>query len=290
MYQKYQGELLLLAVTVLAAFGWLASKAAIAELPAAAFLAIRFLTAVLLFLPFAYGELRRLAWQDWARAVAVGLAFASNVFLWIQAITHSQYFGEGAFLMSLSMLLAPLLSWLLFGNRPARIFWVSLAMAVAGLYCLNMGKPLAQFSLASALYAGASVSAALYFVLNHQFTKNLPTLALASIQLLTAGVVCLGYSLLFETWQANVSAKTWLWVAISILFITNLRYFLQNLGQKRCAIGNAALIMILEPVWTVVLSVVWLGETLTWQKFLGGGLIVLALAVYRLPLQWLQRR
>lgn len=290
MFQKYQGELLLLAVTVLAAFGWFASKFAIAELPSAAFLAIRFLVAVLLFLPFAYRELRRLTWQEWARAVAVGLAFSANIFLWIQAITHSQYFGEGAFLMSLSMLLAPLLSWVLFANRPARMFWVSLTMAVAGLYCLNAGKPLAQFSLASGLYAASSLAGALFFVLNNQFAKNLPTLALASIQLATAGLVCLVYSVFFETWNPNVSMQTWLWVAVSIVLITNFRYFLQTLGQKRCAIGNAALIMILEPVWTLVLSVVLLGEALTWQKMLGGGLILLALVAYRLPLQWLQRR
>lgn len=282
---KYQGEIALFLVTLLAAFGWFASKFAIAELPSAGFLAIRFCVAAALFLPFSYRAIRGLNRTQWRHALAVGGAFSANIFLWIQAITHSQYFGEGAFLMSLSLLIAPLLSWLLFRNRPIPMFWISLALAILGVYALNAGKPLAQFSFSGGLFAASSLMGALFFVLNNQYAKNVPTLALATVQLACAGVVCGAYSLLFETWQGGVSWQTWAWVATSILLVTNFRYYLQTWGQKLCPIGNAAMIMILEPVWTVLLSVWWLNEPLTWQKMLGGSLILLALVVYRLPLK-----
>lgn len=287
---KYQGEIMLFFVSLLAAFGWFATKFAIAELPPAGFLGIRFLAAALLFLPFSFGQLRALHAAQFGHAIAVGGAFSANIFLWIQAVSHSTQFGEGAFLMSMSMLFAPLLSWLIFGNRPLRAFWLSLAVAVMGLAFLNAGRPLAQFSFSSMLYAGSSVAGALFFVLNNQYAKNLPTMALATLQLATAGVICMLYSLVMETWPVSVSAQAWTWVAISVIFVTNFRYFLQTWGQKLCPIGNAAIIMVLEPVWTLLLSVLLLGEVMTWQKMTGGSLIVLALIVYRLPLQFLGNR
>ncbi|XXQ68379.1 DMT family transporter [Neisseriaceae bacterium B1] len=284
--QKYQGEIMLFFVSLLAAFGWFASKYAIAELPPSGFLGIRFLAASILFLPFSYRQLRQLTRAQFIRAIAVGSAFSANIFLWVQAVSHSTQFGEGAFLMSMSMLFAPLLSWLVFRNRPMRSFWLSLMVAIAGLVFLNAGRPLAQFSLSSFLYAGASLAGALFFVLNNQYAKDLPTLALATLQLATAGVVCAVYSGVFETWQNSVSLHTWAWVAISVILVTNFRYFLQTWGQKLCPIGNAAIIMVLEPVWTLLLSVLLFGEIMTWQKMTGGCLILLALILYRLPLQF----
>ncbi len=288
--RRYLGEILLFMVSLLAAFGWFASKYAIAELPPAGFLAVRFLAAAVLFLPFSWRQLCQLTRQQWHRAIGVGCAFSANIFLWVQAISHSTQFGEGAFLMSMSMLLAPLLSWLLFHNRPARMFWLSLCVAIAGLALLNAGRPLAQFSFNSMLYAASSLAGALFFVLNNQYAKHLPTLALATVQLATAGVICALYSAVLETWSTTISMHAWTWVVISVLLVTNFRYFLQTWGQKLCPIGNAALIMVLEPVWTLMLSVLLLGEMMTWQKITGGSLILLALVLYRLPLQWLGKR
>lgn len=287
---RYAGEWALLAVTVLASGGWLVSKFAVEELPGGLFLAIRFLAAALLFLPFSWSQLAGLNRGQWLRAAAVGLAFFANIMLWMLGVVHSRHLGEGAFLMSLTMLLAPLLAWPLFSIRPLRVFWLSLALAGAGLYCLNDGRPLAQLSFGSILFAAAALAGALFFVLNNQFAKNLPTLALATVQTAVAGLCCGGYALLFESWPQQVSLATWGWVALSVTLITNVRYFLQTYGQKNCAIGTAALIMILEPLWTLLLSIVFLHEALTWPKLLGGLLILAALAAYRLPLRYLGKR
>ncbi|MCG7657653.1 DMT family transporter [Wielerella bovis] len=287
---KYRGELMLFTVTLFAAAGWFVSKASLKELPPAGFLGIRFVGASLLFLPFALPKIRQLQRAQIFRAAAVGAAFTTNIFLWIQGVAHSQHFGEGAFLLSLSMLLAPLLSWLLFRHTPSRMLWISLAIAASGLYLLNSGRPLWHMSLGSLLFGAASIASALFFVLNNQFSKNMPALPLTTIQLGTAGLVCSIYSIGFETWHFPLSAASYGWLFIAILFITNARFLLQTHAQKLCPIGNGALIMVLEPVWTFVFSVILLGETLTWQKTLGGSLIIFGLLVYRLPLQWIGKR
>ncbi len=282
--QKYRGELILLVVTILAASGWLFSKYSLQELPPAGFISVRFLAAALLFLPFAYPQLRRLSREQFKSAVTVGSAFSLNLFLWVQGMSYSENMGEGAFIVSLSMLLAPLVSWLIFCHRPQRMFWFCLPLAACGLFLLASDSGLA-LSLGNALFLLSSLAAATSFVLNNQFSKFVPALPLTTIQLTMVGLFCGLFSLGFETWPQTVSIATWSWVAASVLIATGFRFLLQAIGQRHSQITNAAIIMILEPVWTLMLSVVLLSEIITWQKALGCILILTALFVYRLQPQ-----
>lgn len=76
---QYKGEIALFIGTILAAAGWFFSKFAITELPPVAFIAIRFLTAGLIFLPFAYKAIFRISLKQMGMASAVGLFFALNL-------------------------------------------------------------------------------------------------------------------------------------------------------------------------------------------------------------------
>ncbi|MDU8924191.1 DMT family transporter [Pasteurellaceae bacterium LIM206] len=86
-----------------------------------------------------------------------------------------------------------------------------------------------------------------------------------------------------EDWSQPIPTESYGWLAASVLIATSLRFLLQTIGQKLCSISNAALIMLLEPVWTLILSAVLFSEVLSWQKLSGCGLILLALIIYRLP-------
>jgi len=56
---------------------------------------------------------------------------------------------------------------------------------------------------------------------------------------------------------------------------------LQTAGQKNTTTANAAIIMILEPVWTVILSMVWYNEILGLTQVIGCGFILFSLLIYR---------
>ncbi|TNH08470.1 DMT family transporter [Testudinibacter sp. TR-2022] len=281
--QQYFGQILIFIVTLIGASGWFLSKNTIAEMPSVGFMGLRFLLAAFIFLPFAYRSLYRLTKTQILNASAVGITLALNLFLWVQGITYSDDLGEGAFLVSLSMLIAPLISWLIFKHRPLPVFWLSMPIALVGLYLLAIGRyGELRFSSGSILFLLSSLSAALYFVLNHQYAKNIPSVALIVIQFSMVGILCGGYSLTFEVWQTNISSQTWLWFVASVLIASNLRYFVQTLGQKHCNITTAAIIMVLEPVWTLILSVWIMNEPMTILKLLGCLLILCALLSYRL--------
>ncbi|PJG84838.1 DMT family transporter [Conservatibacter flavescens] len=285
MINKYLGSTFIFLVTLIGAFGWFMSKHAITELPSAGFMGMRFLLATLIFLPFAYPQLKQLNRPQFLRASAVGFSLVFNLFLWVMGITYSNSFGEGAFLMSLSMLIAPILSFILFKHPLARVFWFSMPIAILGLYLLATARTThgaLNFSFGSLLFLLSSLTAALYFVLNNQFAKHIPYMPLITIQFAIVGFCCTGYSLLFETWQSSISTETWAWLLASTLIATNLRYFLQTIGQKHSQIATASIMMMLEPVWTLILSIWLLDEFITLQKAVGCFLILSAILVYRL--------
>ncbi|HBO37984.1 MAG TPA: EamA family transporter [Pasteurellaceae bacterium] len=282
MLKKYFGEIMLFIVTLIGASGWFLSKYSMQELPPMGFLGLRFSLAFILFLPLSYSQLRSLDKLQLVRAGTVGVAYTVNIVLWLLGLINSVHLGEGAFLVSLAMLIAPLLSWVLFKHKPQKLFWISLPIAVAGLYLLSTEKSAFHFSLGNFIFLCSSLFAALYFVLNSHFARNIPVLSLTTIQLGVVGVCCGIYSCAVENWPSTISAGVWWWFGGSVVLATNIRVLLQTIGQKNCNIGSAAIIMVLEPVWTLFLSVLILGEVLTGQKLLGCLLILSALVIYRL--------
>ena len=276
------GEIILFFVSILAALGWFFSKYALVGFPPVGFIGLRFFSAALLFLPFAYPQFKRLTRTDVMRASATGLLFAAFMATWIIAITYSNNLGECAFLMSISMLIAPLISWLVFRNKPLRSFWIALPIALSGVYLLAISKGELHFSADSLFYLLASLFSASYFVLHNQYSKSIPALALTTLQLSVVGVLCLSYSLIAEPWKSEVPTSAIMWLTISVLIGTNFRYMLQTIGQRYCNIANASIIMLLEPVWTMIMSVWWLDEQLTALKLAGSVLILAALLIYRI--------
>lgn len=72
-----------------------------------------------------------------------------------------------------------------------------------------------------------------------------------------------------------------MWLALSVLIGTNTRFLLQTWGQKLSDISNGALIMILEPVWTLLLSIMFMAEQMSLTKTVGSLFILAALLIYR---------
>lgn len=277
---KFRPEPILIITTFLAAAGWVFSKEAIQGLPPFGFIGIRFIFASLCLLPFCFSALKKADGQDCFRSMGVGVLLAGSIFCWIYAISISDTLGEGAFIMSLSMLFVPLLAWPLFGSKPPRAFWYSLPIAFVGLFLLSWSDGW-NIATSQLWFIAAAVGLATHFNFNSKYSASLPTILLTTLQLFTVG--CLGVVLSFflETWPEEVSLITWKWVLLSVLLATSLRYLMQTVGQKLVNPTNAAILMLLEPIWTMMLSVWVYNESMPLNKILGCVLLLLSLFFYR---------
>ncbi|WP_047045752.1 DMT family transporter [Vibrio mexicanus] len=280
MNSDRKATIILVIATLLAALGWVFSKESIQGLPPFGFIGSRFLIASICLLPFCYSSLKKAKWKDLASSSLVGVLLAGAILNWIYAISISETLGEGAFIVSLSMLIVPLVGWALYRVRPTRAFWISLPFAVIGLALLSLSGGW-QVSVSQLAFLGCATMLAIHFNVNSLYSQKLPTLLLTCVQLFTVGCIALLVSWLFEEVPSQIDSSIWVWFAMSVLLATTLRYVMQTLGQKYTSSANAALVMILEPVWTVVLSVLWYGEQLSTLKMVGCVLILFSLVVYR---------
>ncbi len=280
MNKTSRADVVLLLVTIIAAGGWLFSKFTLAEMPPLAFLGLRFLAASILLALFYGYHFKKLTRMQWFHSFWVGIAHSAALLVWILAIASSTRIGEGAFLTSTSMILVPVIGRLFFGSHITKEILVAFPLALVGVALLAIGSSW-KFELAQGLFLTAAIFLAIHFNLNSQYGRKVPSLALASIQLAIIGGSGLIASLLFETWPQTISPSTWGWFATSVIVATSIRFFLQTWAQKHTDASHAAVIMILEPVWTAIISVAWLGEIMTLQKIFGCALILVALLISR---------
>lgn len=246
------------------------------------FVGLRFTLAAVIFLPLSFHSIKLLSNTQRLKASAVGLAYILTMILWISGLIYSEDLGEGAFIYSLSMLIAPLMSWVLFKHQPKKAFWFALPIAALGLYFLSIKQGFIHLSLSNILFLLGSISAALYFVLNNQFAKEIDSLSLTTIQLAIVGISAGIYSLIFEKWHFPIPTETWYWFLGSVILTTNIRVLLQTIAQRRCHVNTAAIIMLLEPVWTLLLGWFVLNEEIFFTKIIGCVLIFSAIFIYRL--------
>ena len=74
--------------------------------------------------------------------------------------------------------------------------------------------------------------------------------------MLCTGTTSLIISLFTESWPSSISLITLMWLIVSIVIATILRFVLQLVGKKYIPVSNAVIIMILEPVFTTLDDVI----------------------------------
>ncbi|AYV38498.1 DMT family transporter [Aeromonas veronii] len=276
--------LLMVLVTLLAAAGWLFSKEAIRELPPAAFIGSRFLLAALLLLPLAWLREPPPTRAQLVRAAGCGTLLGASLLLWVTAISQSDALGSGAFIMSVATLMAPLAAWGAFRAKPGRHYWLTLPIAIAGLLLLSSSTHWGV-SLSLFWFLAAATTLGIQLAVHRHFAQSIAPTWLTCIQLAMTGLLGTLLSRLTEQWpEAGVSNGIWGWFAASVLIATTLRYWLLTHALSKMTTAHAALMMLLEPVWTLLLSTLFYSEPLGGAKLAGAGLVLGALVLYQLPL------
>lgn len=276
----WQADALLLLVTALAAGGWIFSKEALAGMPPLLFIGTRFLLAGLILLWFAWPTLTRMPLRRVRRGLLVGVLFSAAIAFWVLGLNCSDHLGESAFINSLGILLVPVVARLLFGDRPPRSTWVALPVALLGfaLLSLNAGFNVEASQL---LMVCAALCFALLINVNARVVRNVPALPLTTLQLISVGVVLTGLSLVVEHQPLALSPSILGWFMTSVLLASSLRFFLQIKAQSMTTPSHAAVILMLEAVWTALFAAWWFGETMTALQLLGCSLIFMALLINR---------
>ena len=204
--------------------------------------------------------------------------------------------GKSGFITALYIVMVPIL-YILLKKSVSRMIWVSVALAVLGLYMLcvggdasfDMSDPLG--SIISSLSFGAGEAAtlvcavvfAVHIILIDRFAPKVDCVKLSCIQFFVVGVLSLPMMLLAERPSVSAVFEQTPSLLYSGLMSCGVAYTLQMIGQKMTKPTVASLLMSLESVFAVIAGVMILAEEHTVFEYIGCALVFGAVIIAQLP-------
>jgi drug/metabolite transporter (DMT)-like permease len=220
-------------------------------------------------------------------ALVAGIFFAGDLLFWHHAI---EYVGAGlaTVLGNLQVLIVGVVAWIAFGERPSRNTFLALPIVLLGVALIsgvigerafgsNPGLGVA-FGLATAFcYAG-------YLLIIRRGSTDLrrPAGPVAIATISTAAVAALAGGVVGDLDLAPAPVSL-VWLAILGLTSQSLGYLLISLSLSRLPAILTSIILLAQPVMTVVLGVVLLHEAPTWEQQLGVVFVIGGIAVATVP-------
>lgn len=211
--------------------------------------------------------------------VCGGFLFAANCF----QQTGIQYttVGKAGFITSFYIIIVPLLG-IFFKRYCGILTWISVVIALAGLYFLCMNEAL-QIQMGDFLIL---ISAFLFsgqiMAIDH-FNTYLDGVKMSCIQFFTGAVLgCIGM-FLFEEPQISLIMQAAVPILYTGIMSTGVAYTLQIVGQKGMNPTMAALILSLESVFSAISGFIILRQGMSSRELLGCILMFMAIILAQLP-------
>ncbi|MQB46127.1 DMT family transporter [Rhizobium sp. ICMP 5592] len=275
--QPGKADLRVFAAALLAGSGWLFSTNALQALPPLFFIGSRFLLAGLIIFLFAGLPKIRLRGRELLGLVMAASCLALSMIAWIIGLKHTSNMGVAAFITATGNLLVPIVGAGLFRwHLPGRLL-VSFSLALGGLIFLFLDTS-SKFDSSHLFFIFSAFLWAVSIAAVKQSNARIDVKSLTSIQLGVSGLIILAAALVFEDLPATLpSNQTFIWFLLSVLLSTCARFTLQFQGQRAMSAGRGAVLMAFEPIWTMILSIFYLGASLSFAQAAGCSIIFAAI-------------
>jgi drug/metabolite transporter (DMT)-like permease len=160
---------------------------------------------------------------------------------------------------------------------------VALAVASVGLVLVLLAAGTGAFDLGGALLAlAASVTYTTYILISDRIIGAVDPFALAALVLTGATASFAVAGLVTGSLDLGMSGEAWLWLILIALVSTVVAVSAFFAGLQRVGPSEAAILSTFEPVATVALAFVVLGERLAPAQLLGGALVLGAVVLLQL--------
>lgn len=268
--------LALVVVTAIWGVTFVQMKDALELYPLFAFLAARFLIAVVtLAIPVA-PRLRSLGRRGALTGAALGALLAAGYGLQTAGLERTTVSAAG-FVTGMYVVLTPLVALLLFRIRAGVAVWAGVALATAGLAMLSGVS--AGSSTGDLLVLGGAALYALQIVLMERVAPRYDPLALTTAEMTAAFV---GFAAIaVATGQVEVPHGATVWGALIVtgVFASAFAYLVQAWAQQRTSANRTALVFALEPVFAGIFGFALAGDRLGALGWAGCAVILSGIAV-----------
>ncbi len=276
--KSLRGSLLLLLGALIWGAAFVAQRVGMEHMPPLAFNGIRMLLAGILLLPVVMISDRRnpsgkpttpekRKKQHIAGALCGLLLFLSSTLQQIGLVYTTA--GKAGFITALYVVLVPVTAWLLFRKNPGRAIWLSVLLAVIGLYLLCVPGGTLALNRGDLLVLGCAVCFTGHILVVDHYSPQVDGIRLSCTQFFVCGILSMIISLFTEniTWEGIRLAL------IPILYAGGLSgavgYTIQIIAQRDTNPTVASLMMCMESVFSVLSGALILGEKMTGREAAG---------------------
>jgi len=187
--------------------------------------------------------------------------------------------GKAGFITAMYIVLVPIIG-LFLGKKSGIVIWISVALAVAGLYLICV-KGAFHINAGDLCLIFCAIAYAGHITVVDYFVNRVDGVKLSCLQFLVCGVLSAVAALLFERTRFDLGVllsyyKTFLYMGVCSCGIA---YTFQIVGQKGTNPTAASLIMSLEASFSLIFGMLVLGEALTVREWIGIALMLVAIVL-----------
>lgn len=189
--------------------------------------------------------------------------------------------GKAGFITALYIVMVPLLG-IFIKKKAGLLVWISVAIAVAGLYFLTMNESL-SLSRGDTYVILCAIVFAMHILTIDHFAPLVDGVKMSCIQFLVCGILSGIFMLLFEKPELSHILMAWKPICYAGAFSSGVAYTLQIVGQRGMNPTVASLLMSMESVFAVLAGFLILHQVMSTRECIGCVLMAIAIVLAQLP-------
>ncbi len=216
----------------------------------------------------------------WRAGIILGvvMTIASNL-QQVGLLTTSA--GKAGFITSLYIVLVPMFG-LFLKRRPHPMTWISVLIALVGLYFLSIRGDFTM-SQGDLLVLASALAFTVQILLVDHYSPKVDIIRLNCIQFSVMAILSAIPMMILEQPKMPAISDAWLTIVYAGLFSGCGAYTLQMMGQRHVEPATASLLLSPENVFSALAGWVILGQTLSLRELFGCALVFAAIISSQLP-------
>ncbi len=256
-------------------------KKSLAQASPILFVALRFWVATAVTAALMPGQIPKISVKSLRRGLLLSVVLLGG-FIFQTLGLRSTSPSYSAFITSLSVLLVPLLGFLIFHHRPRPQTLAGVVLATIGLFLLLVNIADLRIRPGDVLTLICAILFAFHIIFLGRFVSTTDYRQLQLLQMAGAALFCTALIPFLESPFAVWNSSLVLFLFITGVLATALAFYVQARSQQFTSPNRAALIFSLEPFFAALFAYWILGQTLTAKEWLGGVLVLAGILVSEL--------
>lgn len=276
MISSRRADILMLFITLIWGATFPFIKNALLYTSANWFVAIRFLLAALILLPFVIKRLKNLTWPILLMGAILGVLNGFGYYaqtIGLKTIDSSQ----SAFITSTTVIIIPLLLPFFKLGNPTKLELLAVIVCIIGIYILT-GADIHAINLADGWTFICALTTAISVLFLQKVSSRIEDFVLfAFIQILFAGIIPLASGLYHQQTAIHFTVMFWLSLLYCATLATVFTFYIQSRYQQYTNPTKVGLIFSMEPVFATFFAYFFNHEKITASVLIGGTIVLLSL-------------